>query len=183
VSNLLGQVGLDPSLLTLEITETGIMADFDAALVALHALERLGVRLSVDDFGTGYSSLAYLLRLPIHEVKIDKSFVLEMTTSPGATAIVGAIISLGHTLGLSIVAEGVEEEASLEALADMACDTAQGYLLSRPMAPEKLAAWPHPPVRARPPRLTGLPRVDPGPGGPAGGPSGDVAPTRRWHTR
>ncbi len=160
VSRLLRETRMDPALLTLEITETGVMGDFEAALTALQALQCLGVRLSVDDFGTGYSSLAYLLRLPIHEVKIDKSFVMGMTSSAGGTAIVRAIVNLGHTLGLTIVAEGVEDEASLNALAEMGCDTLQGHLISRPLSPRQLDDWAHPDIRASGRQAIDLPRTD-----------------------
>jgi EAL domain-containing protein (putative c-di-GMP-specific phosphodiesterase class I) len=117
----------------------------------LHELRALGLRLSVDDFGTGYSSLAYLMQLPVHEVKIDKSFVIAMTRSPDAAAIVRAIIDLSHTLRLTVVAEGVEDERSLAALTQMNCDTAQGYLLSRPISPQCLASWPYPVPHPRAP--------------------------------
>ncbi len=130
-----------PPLLTLEITESSVMNDFDTALAALQQLHDLGVRLSVDDFGTGYSSLAYLQRLPVHEVKIDKSFVIPMSVSPSAAAIVRAIIDLAHNLGLSVVAEGVEDERSRSALTMMGCDSMQGYLLSRPLPAAQLVRW------------------------------------------
>ncbi len=144
VARLLAETGVAAGLLTLEITETSVMSDFDAALAALRELHSLGVQLSVDDFGTGYSSLAYLMQLPVQEVKIDKSFVIAMIKSPDAEAIVRAIVGLSHTLRLTVVAEGVEDEASLSALDEMGCDTAQGYLLSRPMSPEALSQWSYP---------------------------------------
>ena len=141
VARVLAETGVAPSLLTLEITESSVMEDFDTALEALNALRELGVRLSVDDFGTGYSSLAYLQRLPVHEVKIDKSFVIPMSVSPSAIAIVRAVIDLAHTLGLTVVAEGVEDELSRQALALMGCDIMQGYLLSRPLSVDQLRDW------------------------------------------
>ena len=147
VTDLLAETGVPSELLTLEITETGVMRDFDAALIALSQLHDLGLRLSVDDFGTGYSSLAYLLRLPIHEVKIDKSFIIPMHASPSATAIVQAIIDLTHTLGLTVLAEGVEDEVLLAALEDMGCDAVQGFQLSRPLTPRDLQLWNYPKVR------------------------------------
>ena len=101
----------------------------------------MGVSLSVDDFGTGYSSLAYLRRLPIDEIKIDKSFVLGMGTDLSDLAIVRAIVDLGHSLHLRVVAEGVEEEAARDALRDMGCDQAQGFLISRPMPLDRFEAW------------------------------------------
>jgi len=143
VADQLAATGVPPELLTLEITESSVMSDFDTAFAALQQLHGLGVRLSVDDFGTGYSSLAYLQRLPVHEVKIDKSFVMPMSVSTPAAAIVRAIVDLAHNLGLSVVAEGVEDDRSRHALRAMGCDTMQGYLLSRPLPPEQLTAWLH----------------------------------------
>ena len=141
VSDLLTTYGVPPDRLTLEITESSIMTDPDAAATALGHLRDLGVRLSIDDFGTGYSALAYLQRLPLDELKIDKSFVLAMTTDDSARAIVRAIIDLAHTLGLSVVAEGVEDEQTRQVLVGFGCDVMQGYLLSRPLAPPSVAAW------------------------------------------
>ena len=141
VVRVLAETGVPPELLTLEITESSVMEDFDTALRVLQALRELGVRLSVDDFGTGYSSLAYLQRLPVHEVKIDKSFVIPMSVSVSATAIVRAVIDLAHTLDLTVVAEGVEDEVSRQALAVMGCDIMQGYLLSRPLTIAQLDEW------------------------------------------
>jgi EAL domain-containing protein (putative c-di-GMP-specific phosphodiesterase class I) len=117
------------------------MADPERSLPILRELHSMGIRLSVDDFGTGYSSLAYLRRLPIDEIKIDKSFVQGMVTDLGDHAIVRAIIDLGHSLGLRVVAEGVEEEAARDALRSLDCDELQGFLLARPMPIEKLEAW------------------------------------------
>ncbi len=133
--------GVPPGLLTLEITEGGVMSDPDRALLVLQELHELGVALSIDDFGTGYSSLAYLLHLPVDEVKIDKSFVLTLATSPRNTDMVRAIIELGHTLGLRIVAEGVEDLRSQEVLTSLHCDVAQGYLISRPVPAHVLDQW------------------------------------------
>ncbi len=141
VARLLAESEVPPARLTLEITESSVMDDFAGALAVLEQLCGLGVRLSVDDFGTGYSSLAYLQRLPVHEVKIDKSFVIQMSVNPGDGAIVRAIVDLAHTLSLAVVAEGVEDERSRHALAVMRCDTMQGYLLSRPLTPEQLPVW------------------------------------------
>jgi len=133
--------GVPPGLLTLEITEGGVMSDPDRALLVLQELHELGVALSIDDFGTGYSSLAYLLHLPVDEVKIDKSFVLTLATSPRNTDMVRAIIELGHTLGLRVVAEGVEDLRSQEVLTSLHCDVAQGYLISRPVPAHVLDQW------------------------------------------
>ena len=141
VAALLAESDVPAEQLTLEITESSVMTDFDTALGALRQLHALGVRLSVDDFGTGYSSLAYLQRLPVHEVKIDKSFVMPMSVSPQAAAIVRAIVDLAHNLGLSVVAEGVEDELSRRSLTTMGCDIMQGYLLSRPLGADQLGDW------------------------------------------
>jgi diguanylate cyclase (GGDEF)-like protein len=133
--------GVPPELLTFEITESSVMADPERSLPILRELHSMGIQLSVDDFGTGYSSLAYLRRLPIDEIKIDKSFVQGMVTDLGDHAIVRAIIDLGHSLGLRVIAEGVEEEAARDALKALKCDELQGFLLARPMPIEKLEAW------------------------------------------
>ncbi|GHF71668.1 diguanylate cyclase (GGDEF)-like protein [Amycolatopsis bartoniae] len=128
-------------LLTFELTESGVMADPQKALPILQELHALGIVLAVDDFGTGYSSLAYLRRLPVDEVKIDKSFVLGMGTDLGDLAVVRSIVELGHSLGLTVVAEGVEEDIARDQLEAMGCDVAQGYLISRPLAEDRLEAW------------------------------------------
>jgi EAL domain-containing protein (putative c-di-GMP-specific phosphodiesterase class I) len=107
----------------------------------LSRLKALGTRLSVDDFGTGHSSLAYLQRLPVHEVKVDKSFVLPMAADDTAPAIVAAIVVLAHRLDLRVVAEGVETRGTCDTLTAMGCDVMQGYLVSRPMAPVQLDDW------------------------------------------
>ena len=151
VADLLRAHGVTPTDLELEITESAVMADPARALDVLGRLHRMGVRLSVDDFGTGYSSLAYLNRLPVDEVKIDKSFVLGMGTGGDAT-IARSIIDLGHNLGLVVVAEGVEDRATYDRLSAMTCDLAQGYYLSRPIPAAELTFWarslPLPSVRA-----------------------------------
>ncbi len=128
-------------LLTLEITESSVMDQPERSLPVLRELHSIGIQLSVDDFGTGYSSLAYLRRLPIDEIKIDKSFVQGMVTDLGDLAIVRAIIDLGHSLGLRVIAEGVEEEAGRDALRSMRCDAMQGFLLSRPLPIDRFETW------------------------------------------
>jgi len=155
VDRILRDAGFDPTLLTLEITESSVIGDLSTALTVLHALRDLGVRLSLDDFGIGYSSLTYLQRLPVDEVKIDRSFVTPMNSSPRAAAITRAVIDLGHSLGLTVVAEGVEDEQSKRALAAMGCDTVQGYLLSRPLSPSQLTTWLHHPPQPRDATETG----------------------------
>ena len=141
ISALLDIYGLPPAALQLEITESMIMSDPERALAIVGRLSELGVRLSVDDFGTGYSSLANLKRLPIDELKIDRSFVSPMMEDESDLIIVRSTINLGHDLGLTVIAEGVEDELTLKRLATLGCDLAQGYHLSRPLAPDAFAAW------------------------------------------
>jgi diguanylate cyclase len=139
-----------PVLLVLEITESAVMADPTRALDVLARLHALGVSLALDDFGTGYSSMAYLKELPVDELKIDRSFVSQMATSPSDATIVRSTIDLGHNLGLRVVAEGVETQDAWEKLAALGCDTAQGYLLSRPMPASDLERWlRHAPIAER----------------------------------
>jgi EAL domain-containing protein (putative c-di-GMP-specific phosphodiesterase class I) len=138
VARLVAQAGVPPGTLTLEITESGVMTDPEAAIAMLWGLRHIGVRLSIDDFGTGYSSLAYLKRLPVDEVKLDKSFVLNMTSDANDAAIVRSTIELAHNLGLQLVAEGVEDQETLELLAALGCDLVQGYHLARPMPADEL---------------------------------------------
>ncbi|GAB1515517.1 putative bifunctional diguanylate cyclase/phosphodiesterase [Actinophytocola sp. KF-1] len=152
VADALARHRVPPELLTLELTESGVMADPQRALPVLRALHNLGVVLAVDDFGTGYSSLAYLRQLPVDEVKIDKSFVFGMGSDLGDLAVVRSIVELGHSLGLTVVAEGVEEDVARDQLAAMGCDVAQGYLISRPLSEERLEAW----LQARTAQARGL---------------------------
>ncbi len=141
VTSLLDEYGIDPDLLTLEIKEDSPAGDTDRQLPVLRRLDAIGVRLAVDDFGTGYSSLAYLRRLPVDEVKIDRSFVQGMATDPGELAIVRAVVDLARHFELRVVAEGVESERTLSLLADMGCDIGQGFLFSRPLPYDRLEAW------------------------------------------
>jgi len=141
VAGQLATAGVPAELLTFEITESSLMGDFDHAVEVLHELVGQGISLSLDDFGTGYSSLTYLQRLPVQEVKIDKSFVLSMNTDPTDRAIVRAVIELAHTLGMVVVAEGVEDEATLRGLLGMSCDVMQGYLVSRPLPADQATEW------------------------------------------
>ncbi len=141
IGNCLAARGLDRRWLTLEITESALMADPEAALRNAAALKAAGIRLSIDDFGTGYSSLGYLKDLPADELKIDKSFVMDMLDEPRNALIVKSTIELAHNLGLEVVAEGVESEAILAALAGLGCETAQGYFVSRPVDAEALGEW------------------------------------------
>ena len=141
VDRLLRRHGVPAKQLTLEVTEGSVMADPTRAVAVLHGLRELGVRLSVDDFGTGYSSLAYLQRLPVQEVKIDRSFVIGLGQARENTAIVRAIVDLGRALGLEVVAEGVEDADTWQMLAAMNCDLVQGWHLARPMPCDDLPAW------------------------------------------
>ena len=141
VDRLLAGVGVPPGLLTLELTEGAVMTDPEATIAVLHQLSGAGVRLAIDDFGTGYSSLAYLKRLPVDEVKLDKAFVMGMTVDADDEAIVSSTIELAHNLGLRIVAEGVEDRATWEALAALGCELAQGHYVAPPMPAEQATAW------------------------------------------
>ncbi|HSK22084.1 MAG TPA: EAL domain-containing protein, partial [Egicoccus sp.] len=133
--------GLDPSMLVLEITEDALRGDATRALQTLDELRAVGIELSLDDFGTGYASLRRLKRLPVSEVKIDRSFVMHLDRDGRDNAIVRSVVQLTHGLGLRCVAEGVESEAALAVLADLGCEVAQGYLLSRPIPAAEATAW------------------------------------------
>ncbi len=141
VAVALDRHGLEPQALVLELTEGTIMADPNRALAVLDRLSEMGVRLAIDDFGVGYSSLGYLKRLPVDEIKIDKSFVLGMTHDEGDAVIVRSTIDLGRNLGLGVVAEGVENDEAWAQLALLGCDRVQGYGLSRPLPAETLTRW------------------------------------------
>jgi diguanylate cyclase (GGDEF)-like protein len=141
VHELLKQYRVAPGQVTFEISEPGMLGDIERTLPVLYQLRDLGVQLSVDDFGTGASSLSYLRQLPVQEVKIDDSFVQGMATDSGDLAIVRAVISLSREFGLTVVAEGVESELTLDLLEEMGCEIGQGYLFSRPLPYERLEAW------------------------------------------
>jgi len=145
VSEALAQHGVAPSRLVLEITESSVMAEPETARRLLDELTASGVRIAIDDFGTGYSSLAQLKRLPVQELKVDKSFVLDMMRSGDLLQIVRSTIELGHGLGLLVVAEGVESAETLSALRGMGCDLAQGHHISEPLAADDFERW----LRAR----------------------------------
>jgi EAL domain-containing protein (putative c-di-GMP-specific phosphodiesterase class I) len=134
VARLLAEHDVPAALLRLEVTESAVMSDAARCTDVLQRLHELGVRLSIDDFGTGYSSMVHLRRLPVDELKIDRSFVLGMTTMPQDAVLVRTAIDLGHNLGLTVVAEGVEGLEHADALRDLGCDVAQGYHFARPMA-------------------------------------------------
>ena len=141
VRRILADTGLDPRLLTLEITESVVMSDVDEVLPRLHALKDIGLRLAIDDFGTGYSSLAYLRRFPVDILKIDKTFVDAATTgAPGGASLVRAIVDLARSLELTTVAEGVEDPTILPELIKIGCHSVQGFHFARPMPAAELAA-------------------------------------------
>ena len=141
VEGALERRSMDPALLLLEITETALMSDPGAAVESLNALKNLGVGLAVDDFGTGYSSLTYLKKFPVNELKIDRSFIMGLGLDTGDGAIVGSCIDLAHAVGIRAVAEGVETSGQAQALQDMGCDLAQGYLFARPLPEPQLREW------------------------------------------
>jgi diguanylate cyclase len=141
VAGLLAVHGVPAELLELEVTESALMSEPARAQQILERLAGMGVRISIDDFGAGYTSLSQLKTLPVSELKIDKSFVLSMTEDLDNAMIVHSVIDLGHSLGLSIVAEGVETDQALTALKDFGCDVAQGYLMSRPVPAGALDVW------------------------------------------
>ena len=138
---LLDRHGCAARWVALEITESAILDDPGHAIENLNRLHELGCKLSIDDYGTGYSSLAYLRRLPLNELKIDKSFVMGMERDASDAVIVRSTIDLAHNMGLAVVAEGVEDEVTLERLRALGCDMAQGYLLSRPVGAAEVATW------------------------------------------
>ncbi|HEX7137709.1 MAG TPA: EAL domain-containing protein, partial [Vicinamibacterales bacterium] len=153
----LARHSLNPHCLTLEITESTAMRDADASVIILQQLHEMGVRIAIDDFGTGYSSLLYLKRLPASELKIDRGFVRNLAHDSEDRAIVSAIVALGQTLALKIVAEGVETTAQQEALTDMGCHSLQGFLFGKPMPPTQfLAALSHHEALMRGTGLEGL---------------------------
>ena len=132
--------GMEPRHFTVEVTESMIMEDANQNIATLHEIKDMGVKLSVDDFGTGYSSLSYLKRFPLDELKIDRSFLVELGSDPDDAAIVTAIIAMAHSLGLRVVAEGVETRTQLSFLNKKGCDQCQGYLFSKPIGAEELTA-------------------------------------------
>ena len=144
VGNVLGAIaaaGIDASQLSFEITESVLMEDVERSILILRELKDIGVGLAIDDFGTGYSSLSYLERFPVDALKIDRSFVSRLGTDAADGAIVSAVMALGHALGLTVTAEGVETAEQLRILAELGCDTAQGYLFARPIPPSDLGAF------------------------------------------
>jgi diguanylate cyclase (GGDEF)-like protein len=141
IAGLLNKHQMPPALLTLELTESGFIEDPQRALRVLDALAALGVNLSIDDFGTGYSSLSHLARMPVHEIKIDRSFVQGLETDVEFSAVVRSAIDMGHSLGLKVVAEGIETETAAQRLQNLGCDIAQGFLYAKPMPTGELERW------------------------------------------
>jgi EAL domain-containing protein (putative c-di-GMP-specific phosphodiesterase class I) len=141
VRELLDAHGVRPHLLCLELTETAVMTDRDLALTVLQALDSMDVSLSIDDFGTGYSSMSYLKTLPVKELKIDRSFVMGMADDRDSAVIVRSAVDLGHNLGMTVVAEGVQDGMAQSELADMGCDLVQGYQICRPIPARELELW------------------------------------------
>jgi predicted signal transduction protein with EAL and GGDEF domain len=138
IAGHLKENGLPPSALTLEVTETEVMADLSQVSVVLDQLAAQGISLAIDDYGTGYSSLAYIHRLPVQELKIDRSFVTSLPSESSNAIIVNSSIAMAHSLGLKVVAEGAEDEATCSMLAEAECDFVQGYYLSKPITSEQL---------------------------------------------
>ena len=141
IHNAVTTYGVPHHAIELEITETGLMKDLQNVIPSLHRLNEIGVEISIDDFGTGYSSLAYLTALPISELKIDRSFVRDLGMTPQSSAVVTAIIALARSLGLRVIAEGVENLRQMEVLHRLGCGIMQGFLFSKPQAPEDIERW------------------------------------------
>ncbi|HCB38150.1 MAG TPA: hypothetical protein DEP79_00590 [Gammaproteobacteria bacterium] len=125
----------------MELTETAVMHNPDDAMRVMGELSAVGIRLSIDDFGTGYSSLSYLKKLPVNEIKIDRSFVMEMAKNSDDQVIVHTTLTMGHNMSLEVVAEGIEDEDTLNKLKEMGCDLAQGYHIARPMPANEFFTW------------------------------------------
>ena len=143
VQSCLAESTLDPKYLELEITENVIMEDVNATTEILNRLSRLGVSFSIDDFGTGYSSLSYLERFPVDRIKIDKSFVDGIGQSDSAEAIAKAVVTLGHSLGMEVTAEGIETRTQADFLRSIACDEIQGYFYSKPLGADEFPGAVH----------------------------------------
>ncbi len=141
VPGLLASYGVSPDQLGLEITETAIMSSSSRVAEILQCMKKMGLWISIDDFGTGYSSLAYIKNLPVNEIKIDRTFVTNMSENINDTIIVQSVIDLAHKLGLKVVAEGVENKKTKEMLGSFKCDAAQGYYMSKPISPIEFQYW------------------------------------------
>jgi len=141
IADLLARHEVPPHLLCCEITESAVMGDAEHTLEVLNRLFALGVRIAIDDYGTGYASLSYLKNLPADELKIDRAFVQHMTTDRADQAIVRSTVNMAHSLGIRVVAEGVEDQVAWNLLKTFGCDIAQGYYLSRPVPAQDLERW------------------------------------------
>lgn len=139
--DVLAEHDIPPNQLELEVTESMVMANAEQSITTLRRLKAIGVSLAIDDFGTGYSSLAYLKRLPIDALKIDKEFVGDITTDPDDEAITATVIAMAHSLGLNVVAEGVERIEQVDYLREQDCDEIQGHWLSMPLPPDQCLAF------------------------------------------
>ncbi len=137
IARILRETGISPDLLEIEVTESTAMRNVERTVLRLQQLTKMGVNISIDDFGTGYSSLSYLKRFPIQKLKIDQSFIRDITTDPDDRAIISAVTSMARKMSIKTVAEGVETEEQLSFLRESDCDEAQGFLFSRPLPPEK----------------------------------------------
>jgi diguanylate cyclase (GGDEF)-like protein len=142
IGHLLEANGIAPEKIVLEVTESAFMVDLQRTVETLAVLSHMGVQISIDDFGTGFSSLNYIKKLPVNEIKIDKSFVSDMTSNENDLSIVRSIIDLAHNLGLRVVAEGVENKTIMDRLATLGCDYCQGYYVSYPLPAARFMAWP-----------------------------------------
>jgi EAL domain-containing protein (putative c-di-GMP-specific phosphodiesterase class I) len=140
VTRIIEDIGIDPAWLEIEITESTIMQHGDTAIFTLRKFREMGMALALDDFGTGYSSLSYLKRFPIDRLKIDRSFVRDIETDPDDAAIVRGIVALSHSIGLRVLAEGVETLAQMQLLQQCGCDEAQGYYFSEPVPADQVFA-------------------------------------------
>lgn len=140
IQELVTSAGIEPAWLTLELTESALLNDFNRALVTLQELSDIGFRLALDDFGTGYSSLAYLQQLPLDELKIDQTFISALQPA-SADPLVGFIIDIGRRLGMTTIAEGVETTLQKDTLEKLGCDVMQGYLICRPLGEVDFLAW------------------------------------------
>ena len=158
VAAVLGRSGADPRRLKLEITESLMVNDMEETIAKMGALKEVGVSFSLDDFGTGYSSLAYLKRLPLDQLKIDQSFVKDLLTDPNDAAIAGTIVALAQSLGLAVIAEGVESEEQRSFLARLGCCAYQGYLFSRALPIDQLEAFMRAQRTVKQAQLVTLPR-------------------------
>ncbi|MBI3773949.1 MAG: EAL domain-containing protein, partial [Gammaproteobacteria bacterium] len=141
VANIINETGIDPAFLQFEVTESLLIDNVAATTAKLRALRGLGIQIAIDDFGTGYCSLNYLKQFPLHVLKLDRSFIKDLEARSNDAAIVTAMIALGHSLDMEVVAEGVETEGQLMFLRGQGCDAVQGHLYSKPMAPEAFPTW------------------------------------------